>query len=68
MSEFYNRYLSARETESPEVTMQKTIAAIRIINKAELFDKYYIEVEDDYPFADVRHWGSWVCFSAEELR
>jgi CHAT domain-containing protein len=68
MSEFYSRYLSALDAENAEIAMQKTIAAIRNMSKAELFDKYYIDVEEEYPFAEAHHWGSWVCFSAEETR
>lgn len=68
MSEFYSRYLAAYEVENAEVTMQKSIAAIRVMSKNELFEKYYIEVDEEYPFTDVQNWGSWVCFSAEEVR
>ena len=65
MSEFYKQYLSAYETENAETTLRKTIAIIRKMDKEELREKYYVEVEDDYPFADARHWDKWVCFSAE---
>jgi hypothetical protein len=68
MSEFYSRYLSAYETESAEVSMQKTIVVMRNMKKDELLEKYDIEVDEEYPFSDVRHWGNWVCFSAEEVR
>ena len=68
MSEFYRRYAANNETENAEVTLQKTIVAIRKMSKAELLKKYRIEAEGDYPFEDAKHWGKWVCFSAEEMR
>jgi hypothetical protein len=60
--------LNDRKIENAEVTLQKTIAAVRKMSKGELLEKYDIETEEDYPFTDVRHWGKWVCFSAEEMR
>ena len=67
MGEFYERYLTNCKDESTEITLQKTIAAIRTMSKQELLEKYHIEIEQDFPFADVRHWGNWVCFSAETM-
>ena len=68
MSEFYKRFIANYETENAEVTLQKAIMAIRKMSKAELLEKYHIEVKEEYPFEEVKHWGKWVCFSAEEMR
>jgi hypothetical protein len=68
MSEFYRRYLNVYKIESAEDTLKGTIAAIRNMCREELLEKYCIEVKEEYPFADVRNWGNWICFSAEEMR
>jgi len=70
LNEFYKHYLPNEHGDypsRPEDALRKAMQRTRTISKAELLDEYSIEVTEEYPYAEPRHWDSWVCYSKEEL-
>jgi len=73
LCEFYKYYLTEQReggASSVEQALQIAIQRTRGVSWAGLRQEYGIELEikDEYPFSDPKHWAAWVCYSREEIR
>ena len=71
LNEFYKFYLLKQNeggAYSAEQALQKAMKRTREISWVEVYNEYGVELEvkEQYPFSNPKHWAAWMCFSREE--